>query len=463
MHVMSRTLFLRGVTLFAVPLAFAFVSPIGCAKGGAEEAAPMPADDDPGAPPPPGTRGTESLYPGVPGEHVSWFSYPVQQPSKSGASWGKALTDIAQHLPSKYGDTYWDSDLITAGHETTHGINSELRNYHNKTGKRANGFYVLDGKGVIIVEPNIRKSAVATYVPASLRGSRYSLYITGQIAWDDTPTYVFDEWVAYTNGGAVGVDLVQKGLWKYGWRDGVNGQLEFVVYAVALGMAVEKGDPTYWASDDGKQFKEFLAWNTKRAMDLYRLGMVMPDFKWDSQDKYYAAMKSSTDAAAWRAFADRLFGAEWAAEVLYGAPHVDPTPDAGPPPTPDAGPPPVVDSGPPPAVDSGPPPAIDTGVVDSGGGGGDGGKGTVDDADGDGIPDEIDLCGGTPAAQPVWRYGDWIGCTTGQHRDGGGGGADADGDGIADVKDRCTKTPSGSRVWKYGEWMGCGGGEYRDR
>jgi len=199
-------------------------------------------------------------------------------------------------------------------------------------------------------------------------------------------------------------------------------------------------------------------------MDLYRLGMVMPDFKWDSQDKYYAAMKSSTDAKDWRDFADRLFGADWAAEVLYGAPHVDPVPDAGPPPTPDAGPPPGVDSGPPPAVDSGPPPAVDTGVVDGGGGGDDGGKGTVDDDDRDGIPDEIDLCSATPAGAPVWRFGDWTGCSVGQHRDGGGGGGgvDGDGDGIPDVKDRCSKTPAGTRVWKYGEWIGCGGGERRD-
>ena len=455
---MSRPLFLRGATLFAVPLLLSLALAQGCAKGGAEEAAPMPTDDDPGAPAPPGTRGTESLYPGVPGEHVGWLKYPVQQPGKTGSTWGTALTDIAQHLPASYGDTYWDSDLLTAGHETTHGINSELRNNYNKTGKHANGLYVLGDKAVIVVDPNIRKSAIAAYVPKSLQGSRYSLYVTGQIEWDDTPTYIFDEWVAYTNQSAVAVELEQKGMYKYGWQDAVAGELEFVVYSIALAMAVEKGDPTYWASDDGKQFKEFVAWNTRRAMESFRLGMVMPDFKWDLQDKYYAAMKSSTDAQSWRDFAGRLFGDAWAAEVLYGAPPVDPGVDSGPLPTPDAGPPPAVDAGPPPAVDSGVLPP-----VDSGGGGDDGGgKGAVDDEDRDGIPDEIDLCSGTAAGQPVWRYGEWMGCALGQHRDGGGGGSDADGDGIPDIKDRCTKTPLGTHVWKYGEWMGCGGGEYRD-
>ena len=45
------------------------------------------------------------------------------------ATWGGALTDIADHLPAQYGDQYWDADAITAGHETSHGIHAHLRNY----------------------------------------------------------------------------------------------------------------------------------------------------------------------------------------------------------------------------------------------------------------------------------------------------------------------------------------------
>lgn len=416
-----------------------------CAEGSAMPA-PEP-DDNPGVAPEPPARKAQSLlvsWKGRPGDNVVWFKYPASK-TLSDASWGTVLTDIENHIPPKYGTTYRDSDMITWAHETSHGIHSDVRNYYNKTGTRANGLYALNDRGVIIVEPNIRKSAAAAHIPASLRGSRYSLYITGQVEWDDTPLYLWDEWNAYVNGGACGVDLVERGLWKGGWRDGVNGQLEFNVYAVAVAMAVEKADPTYLTSNE--QFREFLAWNLRRSMELYRKGSKMKDFAWAEQDAYYEKMKTSADAETWRAFVKNFFGEQFYKEVILGDASVDPgPPDAGPPGPPDSGPP---DSGPP---DSGPP--ADTGPIDPGGG----------DTDRDGIPDAADMCSKTPAGANVWTEGEWIGCAGGQRRDSGPwGGADADGDGISDAKDLCNKTPPGARVWTYGEWAGCAAGQYRDK
>ncbi|MCS6799297.1 MAG: hypothetical protein NZ898_12365, partial [Myxococcota bacterium] len=248
-----------------------------------------------------------------PGDGVRFIHWPEQH-GASHPSWGEVLTDIVRHLPRSYGDTYYDDDKITYGHETTHGINSHIRNYLNDTGRRANGFYVLENRGVLIVEPPLRKSDANPYVPASLRGDRYDLYMRGSAAWDDTPTYIFDEWVAYTNGGAVGVDRVRRGLWREGWRDGVAGQLEFTVYAMALGMAVEARAPDYWRTET--QFREFLAWNARRAMQIFREGRTMEPFRWDRQDRYYEALRTSPDAAALRAFIVRAFGEAFAAEVF---------------------------------------------------------------------------------------------------------------------------------------------------
>ena len=165
---------------------------------------------------------------------------------------------------------------------------------------------------------HLARAAVASYVPASLRGSRFGTYITGASSWDDTPLYIFDEWVAYTNGSEVAVNLARAGLWRYGWRDGVAGTLEFTAYALALGMAVEAGDPAYFR--DHTQFRAFLAWNVRRAMDLYRIGSVIESFRWDTQDAYYRALRESPDAEALRAFARRVYGRPWAAEVLGLAP-----------------------------------------------------------------------------------------------------------------------------------------------
>lgn len=248
-----------------------------------------------------------------PGDGVDFTAYPKQR-DETDSSWGTVLTDIAQHTPPEYGDYYWSNDLVTAAHETTHGINADIRNDYNDTGARANGFYVLEGRAVLVVEPDIRKSHVAPYVPEVLRGFRFDTYITGQTEWDDTPLYVWDEWVAYTNGGEVAVDLVESGLWSYGWRDGVAGQLEFTVYALAVGMAVKERDPAYFAANT--QFREFLAWNARRAMDVYRRGAVMEEFAWDDQDQFYTDLRTNAEAEEIREFARETFGEAWAVEVL---------------------------------------------------------------------------------------------------------------------------------------------------
>ncbi len=442
---MNRALF-RGM-FFAALCAVSISLPVACAQGSADSA-PTPEDGDPGAPAPPGERSAESVFPGVPGAGVKFLSYPAVR-TRSDTKWGSVITDINDHLPLSEDPSGWTFDEeMTTGHESTHAINSDIRNNHNSTGKSANGLYVLQNRAVLIVEPKLLLSDVVPYVPSSLQGDRYHLYlIEQQSGWNDTPTYIFDEWTAYINGGTVCVDQYSHGLWKHEWTDGVMGQLEFVSYAVALSMAVAKKDPTYWASADGQQFKEFVAFNTKRAMDVFRQGRTMDSFKWDKMDAYWEKMKSSSDADAWRAFARDMFGEAWTNSVILGDgtdPGPVPVPDAGPV-TPDTGPGPVT-------PDTGPGPVIDAGPGPSGG-----------DEDLDGIPDATDLCSHTAKNAVVWHDGAWLGCAKGQHRDGGGGGADGDHDGVPDLKDHCTHTPSGKNVWKYGEWMGCARGENRDR
>src|SRR3954462_1950956 len=67
---------------------------------------------------------------------VDWYTWPEQQPTFGSTSYGTALIDIGRHLPASYGTQYWDSDAITAGHETTHGIQAHLRNYKAPMGPR---------------------------------------------------------------------------------------------------------------------------------------------------------------------------------------------------------------------------------------------------------------------------------------------------------------------------------------
>ena len=361
-----------------------------------------------------------------PGSALQLTNYPKQKSVSGASSWGSVLADIESHLPSSYGSTYRDNDRITWGHETTHGINSHLRNYFNKTGKKANGFYLLNDRAAIVEEPNMSKAKVAQYVPSVLRGSRYSLYVAGSSSWNDRPLYLFDEWVAYDNGAAVGVDMVQKNLWTAGWRDGVAGSVEFSAYAIATAMAVKQNLPSYWQNN--KQFREFLAWELRRSMDLFRKGRVMSKFKWAKQDTYYDNFKNSAAAAPLRDFVKNAYGKAFLDEVIMGQP-ASPGKPTPPKPTPPKPTPPK------------PTPPAPTG-----------------DADGDGIPNKQDLCSNTPKGAPVWKSGPWIGCAGGQMKDT----TDSDGDGIPNAKDICGKTPKGSPVWTTGVWTGCAAGQFPD-
>lgn len=234
--------------------------------------------------------------------------------ASSDASWGGVLTDIVQHLPRSYGDTYYDDDTVTYGHETSHGLHAHIRNTMNDTGTRANGFYVLDDRACLVREPAMRKSDVAIYIPSSLRWSRFDLYLTGSRDWDDTPLYVWDEWVAYTNGSAVGVDRAAAGLWRSGWRGTVDGTIEFTVYAMAVGMAAETREPGYF--DREPNFLAFLVWNARRAMRLFRAGRVVPDFAWDEQDAYFERWRTGGDAEPMRAWMRRTLGDAVTDELL---------------------------------------------------------------------------------------------------------------------------------------------------
>lgn len=259
-----------------------------------------------------GSMGAGASGAGLPVPQVEWLTWTTQQ-SRSGGAWGTALTDIANHLPSSYGTTYDDPDLVTFGHETSHGIHAHLRNYENTSGSTANAFYVLGDQAAIVVEPNILKSDMASYVPPSLRAFRYGTYVTGAQSWDDRPLYIWDEWNSYVNGAAVGVNRVEEGMWSEGWRD-QSGNFEFVVYAMALAHCVSEQDPTYFASY--AQFKEFLMWNTERAMALFDKHQNMTEFTADDVATYYDTFKTAADAAPLRQFIKDTYGDPWAAAIL---------------------------------------------------------------------------------------------------------------------------------------------------
>lgn len=199
----------------------------------------------------------------------------------------------------------------TNAHESTHGINADIRNYFNSKNRnnpRVNAFYILGGKAVVVEEPHIRKRDAINYIPQSLRGSRYNLYIRGQNAWDDTPLYIMDEWSSYINGAEVSVEDSKSGKNKQRY-DAVKGALEFTVYSTAICMAVKDKDPQYW--ENNKQFKRFVLLQLKRSYNIFHEGIQIEQFQGYNQTEYLNNLKKSPDANKMRQFLINEFQGIW--------------------------------------------------------------------------------------------------------------------------------------------------------
>jgi len=271
----------------------------------------------------------------------TWTSFPKL---RSVNNLGNILNDIESHMP--VGHVYRDSNKVTWAHETTHGINSRIR-MQMRTDRNINGFYSLEDRAAVIEEPRTTMRRVAARIPSDLQGPSFNLYLVEQRAfWDDTPLYLFDEWVAYTNGSECGRELNASG-WYYELLQAHN----FNVYCIYLAMEIQETCPDY----DDRQFKSYLMWNIERtfrlaaAFDPAQARQLPPERtalikaedyhfgprrhvcrhpedvtgRWWRDDptqsalEYSAKVKTSAAAEGLRTFARNYFGKDWC-QKIYG-------------------------------------------------------------------------------------------------------------------------------------------------
>jgi hypothetical protein len=220
--------------------------------------------------------------------NLAAFADPAWTPLKplqSVRDLGPVLTDIEAHLPA--GHPYRDSDRITWTHEGTHGVNSRIRQ------ELGTGFYVLCDRAVLLKEPSGTLAAVAASVPKSLRGDVYTLYLVqGQQWWNGQPSYVFDEWVAYTNGTAARLEL------KIADRaETCRYAQEFIVYALCVAQTAKSNDP---------QMKEFIRWQIERVHTLIKASSLPVSNQ----------LKDAPDAESLREFSREYLGQTWCKKNL---------------------------------------------------------------------------------------------------------------------------------------------------
>ena len=229
------------------------------------------------------------------GEPV-WIDVPIVRPMAT-CRGSSALADIESRMPA--GHQYaFPTMPMTWGHETTHGLNSNLR--MGKPG--CNVIYCMDGKAATLKEPKGRLSAVATKIPKSLRGPSFNLYLVQQRQyWETIPTYILDEWTAYVNGSIVGREVKEDG-WHFELLQAIN----FTIYSLAMAQAVTASDPSY----DHSQLRGLIDYNSQRVLKIWNeLESSGADGSHIRQIRAYLdAWRTGTEAAELRKFAQEYIG-----------------------------------------------------------------------------------------------------------------------------------------------------------
>jgi len=227
---------------------------------------------------------------------INFISIPTYRSIEDKGSIYKDVLEYSKQKP--FGD---DGGRNINVHETAHGIHSDYRNeYQKKLGYELNALYCLNGKIILVEEPKTTIRHIIPLVPEKLRSYRWKLYFVEQLPhWNDKPTYILDEWVAYILGSKCAVDDHIKGI-KTHKSDAISGCLDFSIYATAFAMSVKKHDPSYWASHP--EFKEAIRYNLIQAEKTLGEGLDISAFNSQKQDELYNNLLHDPDAADIRQF-----------------------------------------------------------------------------------------------------------------------------------------------------------------
>lgn len=189
------------------------------------------------------------------------------------------LGDVESHLPP--GHPYKDADRITTVHESTHGICSQIRKKYDTP-----GFYLLKNRAILLPEPNLLLEQIT--IPLVLRGDGYDLYLVkARRWWNKQPSYVWEEYVAYTNGSEAREELGIGIRWET-----VQYAIEFLIYSSYI---------PYLTGDTS--CREFLRWQNERALGLYHRSAV--------SSPQLLALRSDPTLQSYRYFLRDYYGEMW--------------------------------------------------------------------------------------------------------------------------------------------------------
>ena len=152
---------------------------------------------------------------------------------------------------------YWrlkdKSDLVSWVHELNHGAS-----FQSCIPESKHGVYVLGGRAVILTNPEVTMSQVASRVPVRDRGVNFQHYlVTQQRDWNTQPLYLLDEWTAYIHGAIAARQL--------GHKTDTNGTVAIAIemerYCRVMITVVGDQDADYQQTEE---LKKFILWNSGR-------------------------------------------------------------------------------------------------------------------------------------------------------------------------------------------------------
>jgi hypothetical protein len=164
-------------------------------------------------------------------------------PIRDASNYDSVLVEIESRMPTQH--IYRDNDKITHAHETTHGLNSRLR---NAAGANMNAAYFTKTNGMYFCmgEPNgITLTQIASKIPNDMRDSTYQLYLVDQArSWNNQPLYMVDELSAYYNGSLYGIDVRYQNL-GVRVQGSIANTMKFLYYTVVLCELLRTTTPSF--------------------------------------------------------------------------------------------------------------------------------------------------------------------------------------------------------------------------
>lgn len=219
-------------------------------------------------------------------EEYQLFEY---KPIRTSTVSSKVLNDLECHIQE--GHQYRAANLVTWAHETTHGINSILR---NKYGRPA--LYLTGNEFAYLKPAQKRLNHVAKIVPPLLHDHLYNLYLVEQQRdWDDDPYYILDEWSAYCNGCLLRNELLMKED-----ESEVLFMMQFSVFAGYLCMIEKQPD-----------LIEFVKFNTHRSFNIY----YRSPGNMTEVNKYLSFIRQDKRMEEFRVNMKNIFGTKWCSQI----------------------------------------------------------------------------------------------------------------------------------------------------